>query len=535
MKSKFRLFSLLLLGSITLSSCSLFGPKVDPKKDDEEDKPITEEPYNGYQDTKTATKPTSGIGSFKIYATNDFHGAVEETNSYIGLAKLATFMKQKTSEENTMFIDSGDAFQGSLLSNYRRGKLVIDCFNEANLTAMSLGNHDFDWSLDVVKENKKYAKFPMLCANICDYTWDTKKRGTTHQDDIGYSYSTKVLDNGLKVGIIGTIGEQQITSISSNFMREVYFADQAKYIQNISDYLRSEKKCDVIIASSHSSYDQMDPYSVTKVSTKTNKPYVDLVLNGHSHDEEIRTSNDIYCCQFGSHGESVGQIEMYYDFANNKVVYSDTNVRTLSKSTVSSLVPTVDTKIGQICAKYENEVTDISNQVLNRNFSGSFYSSEQLPDLMAEAIYKVCLKQGIQLDFTLVNYARASYYSNSHGGVVTYSDIFNCFPFDNEVHIIEISGSKATASAKRNFHYSETITSLNNVTTYKVACLDYLAWHTDENRTYDYFPNATLKEVVKKDGVSYTYREMLKDYLLDNPDKTFKAGDYTTSNLRFSF
>jgi len=46
---------------------------------------------------------------------------------------------------NTILLDSGDQFTGSLLSQYFNGTLVTESMNDNQLEYSVLGNHEFDF------------------------------------------------------------------------------------------------------------------------------------------------------------------------------------------------------------------------------------------------------------------------------------------------------------------------------------------------------------------------------------------------------
>lgn len=518
MKRKY-IFSLLLVAfTATCASCA----------------PTEPDAYQGYEiNTTKAKKPKKGIGKVSIYAINDFHGAVKEDGWQMGLGYLASFMKQKTSEPNTLFIDSGDTWQGSLESNYNRGNLIDEVFENAKLSTRVIGNHDFDWGQNVLKSHVAANKFPSLAANVYGYDSKTKAMIEEQRSEFGKSYSTYVLDNGLKVGIIGVIGSDQITSISSNLVEGITFGDPNKEIKNVSDFLRTKKKCDIIIAATHASFDQLDAPAITKVSKVSNKRYVDLVLNAHTHKKESQRVNNVHFEQFGGYGEIIGNVELYYNFETNEVVYASTSVDSYSSSSVKSeLNYKVDTEIKSIIDRYLEETDELGSQVLSTNFSGSFFSSEQLPNLMAEAVYSEAIKEGFTVDFAYTNYGRASHYNPT----MTYSDLYNIFPFDNTIPIIEVTGKTAANMLRfNNCRYrANPELQIRYEGVYKVACLDYLAFHTDSNRDYDYFPEQKVLGYLTKNGENYTYREVLKDYLLANQDKAFESATYSFDNPIFA-
>lgn len=490
--------------------------------------------YSCYEiDNPKAVRPKSGIEEISIFGINDFHGAINENYKEAGIANIGTFIKQKTSQPNTLFIDSGDTFQGSLESNYNKGKLIAEVYNNAKISARTAGNHDFDWGTETIKNTLKIANYPNLAANVYAFDWKNKKDKDEQLNDFGKCCATYVLDNGLKVGIIGTIGEDQITSISTQLVENITFKNQTTVIKNISDFLRVDKKCDIVIASSHSSYDQMDPYEITKISSVSNKRYVDLVLNAHTHKSETFNYNNVTFAQFGANGEQIGEVKLYYNFETNQLVDLSTSVSKYSKvSILDEINNTVDPEIQKIVDRYSEETKDLGSQVLTSNLSGSFYSSEQLPNLMAEAVYNEAISEGFTVDFAYTNSGRASHYNTT----MTYSDLYNIFPFDNTIPVIQVTG-RAAANMLRfrnNIYRANPNLPIRYEGVYKVACIDFLAFHCDNNRNYDNFPQIEVLGYLKKNNEAYCYREILKDYLISNPEKTFNADDYSFTNPVFA-
>ena len=175
--------------------------------------------------------------TIEIYATNDFHGAVEEENNNMGLKKWATYLKRKGQKQNTLLIDQGDTWQGSIYSNYNHGEMITDVMNYIHYDARSIGNHDFDWGQEYVASNtqRSYNGYstPVLAGNVYDYDFATKTTGTTFQSQFGVKSVTYTLENGLKVGILGGIGQDQITSIGSYYTTDITFTNHLLRIGQI--------------------------------------------------------------------------------------------------------------------------------------------------------------------------------------------------------------------------------------------------------------------------------------------------------------
>lgn len=558
MKKKFIILT--TISVLSLSGCTFFDKvvsffKKDKQTDVVEELPVrddkTEEKkqigefyggvvnsgrYVGYEFSKSLcdlVKPTSGVGEINIVAFNDFHGAVLETGYESGLKQFGTYFKAKSKEKNTLILDQGDTWQGSFESNYKYGAIVQDVFNYAGVSLRTLGNHDFDWGLDHLVEtsNRKLDDdyIPVLGANVFDYK--DGKNGKLQQSQYGKEYATFVLDNGIKVGIVGVIGESQITSICSQLVDTVCFTNHIQKIKDISDFLRTDKNCDIIIASTHESSADMTGHGLADISPKTNKRYTDLVLSGHAHYQQEYSEKGIKFVQWDSNGETTGTIKMKYDFATNTLTDSETNVTTYNKHYLNVYYSEIEPTINKMVDDYLKETEPIASEVLNTNFTGQWNTSS-LGCLMSESIYNSVKNAGISVDFAVCNYARDSFSDNEF----TYGDLYKCFPFDNQIILMDVSSDRSCNSISHNQSYREDTSKIPSPGfTYRIAVVDYIGLHQNENRQYDYFPDATNVEVYKVNGEPLLYRNILKDYLKANSAATFDANNYNSSNPHFSF
>ncbi len=479
-------------------------------------------------------KPTSGTQNIAIYAINDYHGAV--TNEF-SIKHLGTLIKQKVSQKNTLFLDQGDTFQGTLQSNYNYGRMITDVYNASGMSARTVGNHDFDWGGARLEANTNanYHGYstPVLAANVYDYDFSTKTMGNEQQSEIGQEYTTFTLESGIKVGVIGLIGEECITSINSQFVEEYGFKNSAQITKTISDKLRTEENCDVVIASIHDRYNSDYASQVTSESPVSNKKYVDLVLNGHTHKWELETYNNVTFAQFGENGKTIGKINLTYDFATGLV--SNTAVYNLSSSSLLSDVPVLDQEIVDIVDYYEDQVNDIKDEVLTTQLSGGFDEYETLPNYVSKAMYHASISQGYDVSYAIVNNAREPLY----GPTVTYETLFHSLPFDNVIYIIKVLGSEIrnelgwSSNSFYRGNNANALSALDDSKIYTIACIDYLAFHCNSYRDYNYFPSVTSMGYLTKNDQYYTYREITADYMR-NTSGTISSSSYRDSLDHFN-
>ena len=475
------------------------------------------------------TKPASGTQNISIYAINDYHGAV--TNDF-SIKHLGTLIKQKVQQSNTLFLDQGDTFQGTLQSNHNYGRLITDVYNAAGMSARTVGNHDFDWGDQCLKNNTsaEYHGYstPVLAANVYDFNFQTKETGSQQQSEIGQEYSVFTLESGIKVGVIGLIGESCITSINSQFVENYSFTNAANVTKTTSNKLRSEENCDVIIASIHDGYDDNYAAQVTNQSPQTHKKYVDLVLNAHTHAVENEEYNGVKFVQFGSKCQSIGKINLKFDYASGTI--SETSVYNLSASSLISDVPTLDSEISDIVDTYNQQVDDIKDEVLTTQLNGAFDQNEVLPNFVSKAIYEASISQGYNVSYAITNKAR----ENLEGPTVTYETLFHSLPFDNVIYIIRVLGSEImnelswSSNSMYRGNNADALSPIDPNKTYTIACIDYLAFHCNSSRYYNYFPSLETVGYLSKNDQYYTYREITADYLRNT------SGEISSTSYRDS-
>lgn len=91
-----------------------------------------------------------------------------------------------------------------------------------------------------------------------------------------------------------------------------------------------------------------------------------------------------------------------------------------------------------------------------------------------------------------------------------------------------------------NYRYHEaSLTSMDTTTWYTVAVIDYLLFHTNDDRSYNYFDHSNLQILgtLKKNGKDYLYRDILADYLKTEyaaTSKTLNYYDYLSSGNEFN-
>src|SRR4051812_32120178 len=135
------------------------------------------------------------LAQFTILQINDVYTTVP-VNDVGGLARVAT-VKQRLSENKhpVLMMLAGDFLSPSVASSVFKGEQMVATLNAAGLDYATVGNHEFDFGIDVLKQRIAESKFTWVVSNVVD----AKTGG-----NIGKAVPYIVTDvGGVKVGIIG--------------------------------------------------------------------------------------------------------------------------------------------------------------------------------------------------------------------------------------------------------------------------------------------------------------------------------------------
>ncbi|WP_299834103.1 metallophosphatase [uncultured Tenacibaculum sp.] len=259
-----------------------------------------------------------------ILHTNDTHSHIEPFKpshrryaNQGGVARRATLVEQIRKENpNTLLLDAGDIFQGTPYFNYFGGEIEFKLMSMLKYDVATLGNHDFDNSIDGFYKQLPNAKFDFVCAN-----YDFKN---TVLDTHVKPYKILIKD-GIKIGIFG-LGIELEGLVNKQLYKETKYLNPVEIAQDITNELKNEQKCDLIICLSHLGYyyknnpDKISDLNLAKVTKN-----IDLIIGGHTHTflpkpTIVKNLDDknMLINQVGAYGVNVGRVDFYFDEDLNK-------------------------------------------------------------------------------------------------------------------------------------------------------------------------------------------------------------------------
>ena len=134
--------------------------------------------------TLIAASVNAATVDLRIMETTDLHSNMMDFDYYkdtatekFGLVRTASLINDARNEvKNSVLVDNGDLIQGSPLADYMSAKglkagdihPVYKALNTLDYTVGTLGNHEFNYGLDYLKNALAGAKFPYVNANVID-------------------------------------------------------------------------------------------------------------------------------------------------------------------------------------------------------------------------------------------------------------------------------------------------------------------------------------------------------------------------------
>ncbi len=417
------------------------------------------------QDVRLTFIHTSDIHSRLFpynFAPNRFEredGLLEANAPFGGLARMATIARDiRASSNRSLWIDSGDCFQGAPVFNMFKGEAEMRALTTAGMDAAVIGNHEFDLgSANLFEQIDNWAGFSLLAAN---YVFeDPPNPDARSLKDVVEPYRVFDVD-GLKVGVIGMANWSSMTGIfeggNSLGIRPI---NDDQVLRNYVNLLRPN--VDVLVVVSHLGLDEDEGLTAADVQDENeNLPLegVDVILGGHLHIvtnppkiiPHATGGGQTVLVHSGAFSKFVGRLDVVVRVGENNAL-PDKRSRITSFAydniPVDSRVPD-DPEVADVLWPYSvaiNRELDLDGvfgyvntageaKITRNDLSGG---DSQLGNLVARSMQT---RAGVEAEFALTN--TLGIRADFEQGALTVEQMFNVFPFENSITVMYLSGSE---------------------------------------------------------------------------------------------
>ena len=386
-----------------------------------------------------------------ILHTNDFHARFRPISKYDnncsaennaegkcfgGSARLITAIEDARSRhENTVLLDGGDQFQGTLFYNLYKGKVAAEMMNKLGYDGMTVGNHEFDDGPKTLRAFMDAVNFPVLMANA-NVDMEPELKGKLQK-------STVIERSGHKIGLIGLVTEDvvDISSPGDN----IIFTDAITAAQAEVDSLTAAG-VGIIILMSHSSYE------IDK-EIAANTTGIDVIVGGHDNAYLSNISdrakgpyptvvNGTQIVQAYAYGKYLGELSVVFD-DEGEVISATGEPITIDGSVNenSQIVARLDELEKTITDLKETLVGNVSSS-LNGDRAVCRVQECDMGNMITDAMRAAGMEKGYSIALANSGGIRASL----DAGQVTLGEIMTILPFQNTMSTFKVTGKQLLAA-----------------------------------------------------------------------------------------
>ena len=384
--------------------------------------------------------------SLTVLHTNDFHARFEPISKYDspcsaedntegkcfgGSARLVSAVAEaRARTNNSILVDGGDQFQGTLFYTYYKGAMAAEFMNLLEYDAMTVGNHEFDDGPEVLRGFMDTINFPILMSNA-DVSGEELLAGELAK-------STVIERGGEKIGLIGLT--PQNTDELASPGPGVVFTDPSEAVAGEVAKLE-EMGVKIIIVLSHSGY-AVDQAVAAAV------PSVDVIVGGHTNTLLSNVNENAegpYPTMVGTtaivsayaYGKFLGELNVTFD--DDGVITEASGEPIIMDGEVVEDAASV-ARIAELAAPLE----EIRNQVVAQSAAAIDGSRDncraiecEMGNLIADAMLDRVADQGV----TIAIQNGGGIRSSIDAGEVTMGEVLTVLPFQNTLATFQMTGA----------------------------------------------------------------------------------------------
>lgn len=448
-----------------------------------------------------------------ILHTNDTHSLILPDADGRGgvMQRKAIIDSVKSVNKDVIVVDAGDKVQGTLYFKFFKGEVEYPLQNMLGVDISILGNHEFDNGLQALADNERKLKADRLSANY-DFTG-------TPAEGLFSPYVIKKI-GGKKIGFLGLNIDPESIIMKANY-EGMGFRNMIDTANETAMYLKSEKKCDLVVAVTHIGYTKSNDKTTDPELARASKD-IDIIIGGHSHTliapnggkypsvVENADGRPVLIVQSGKSGKNIGQIRIDLDRLG-KTTPADFEYSLIE---VTDRFPEekLDKGIKKFLQPFTDSLENVKNNVIGRA-SQDFINSGRtgaFPNWAADfgSWYGNLVLDSLRqtdptvprLDFAIMNVGGIR--NPIPKGDVTTGQILNTFPFSNRYVVMRISGKDIIETMKvaaskggeaisheakvvcdNNHKVKRVLIDMKEVDPekiYTVGTIDYVAWGNDD-------------------------------------------------------
>lgn len=299
-----------------------------------------------------------------LLATSDIHGrymawdyAMDDENKSGSMVQLSAIVKQvREDNPNTILMDAGDLIQDNSSELFQKMSPhpAMLALNYMGYDAWTLGNHEYDYTLNILDSITKQFKGAVLAGNM--YSKDGQQN---------YKSYTIVEKGGVKVGIVGMttpmVAEfKEGTDIFNNTVFKNPSEETKKAIEELKG------KVDVIVGLYHMGLENENNHPDTGVrDIATKNPELAAIFAGHMHQLiKSETVNGVLIVEPDKYATNISRVDLTFEKKDGKYVLKDKKAAAMPVKDKDGKTVVPDTELERILEPFHKVARDDANTVV---------------------------------------------------------------------------------------------------------------------------------------------------------------------------
>lgn len=347
-----------------------------------------------------------------ILHTNDLHARLlplEDGRG--GFAALAALIRQEREGCRwCVLVNAGDLVQGSPVSTIYRGMPIYKIANLFGYDAATVGNHDFDYGWERLREFEKAAKYPLVASNIVDEGGRLLLRN---------AWTVKKV-NGIRLAVLGAVTNDLPSLTTPRLVGPWRTAPLVETVRRYAAAARRES--DIVVLLAHVTEQEETALLASAIE-------IPVIVTGHAHRgiPAAMERDGRVLVRARAYAEELGRLDLQVDVGNKSVAswkWRQIPVRAAAK-------PARD--VARAVAHWEREVARVVDVPVAES-RRAFTKAE------VKALIERAMRERAGADFAFMNMGGVR--DVVPRGRVLARHIWNIIPFDNKVVIGAIKGSR---------------------------------------------------------------------------------------------
>jgi len=295
----------------------------------------------------------------------DFDTLARKFGKMGGIAHMKTYLdhvRKERGNDNVLFLDSGDTWQGTGVALKTRGEAIVKAQNYLGVDVMT-GHWEFTYGKERVMELIEMLDAKFVAQNVIG-----NDPFADEYEELIFEPYTIQERGGAKIGIIGQAFPFTSTANPKEFTEGWSFGIRPETLQDYVNELRKEHKVDCVVVISH------DGFSVDQEVARMVHG-IDFILSGHTHDPSPKpiVIDGTVIVIAGSHGKYVGRLDI--DAKDGKVNGYEYKLVPIASNMIPA-DPAGVKLVNELYAPFDKELNEVLGKTKNTLYKrDTFFST----------------------------------------------------------------------------------------------------------------------------------------------------------------